>query len=179
MAGRLRAQRSAALASSIYIVARKYEKEELSWFKDVKDEIINYVPQKLDKLWEEGISGADFFIAAIGSAIEIFGKYKKVLDNEGNEIRADKLLSFVRNVVSDYTVRQILHNGIADELSPLTKFYLMWRWNYLEARVPYDDARKLAQSAGIDLPNEWNKGFIQKKGEFIIVQGPDNKTKTN
>ena len=177
MAGRLRAQRSAALTSSIYIVARKYEKEELSWFKDVKDEIINYVPQKLDKLWEEGISGADFFIAAIGSAIEIFGKYKKVLDNEGNEIRADKLLSFVRNVVTNYTIRQILHNGIADELSPLTKFYLMWRWNYQEARVPYDDARKLAQSAGIDLPNEWNKGFIQKKGEFIIVQGPDNRDK--
>lgn len=177
MAGRLRAQRSAALSSSIYIVARKYEKEELSWFKDVKDEIINYVPQKLDKLWEEGISGADFFIAAIGSAIEIFGKYKKVLDNEGNEIRADKLLSFVRNVVTNYTVRQIFHNGIADELSPLTKFYLIWRWNYQEARVPYDDARKLAQSAGIDLPNEWNKGFIQKKGEFIIVQGPDNRDK--
>ncbi|CEL24790.1 DUF1156 domain-containing protein [Methanobacterium formicicum] len=177
MAGRLRAQRSAALASSIYIVARKYEKEELSWFKDVKEEIKNYVPQKLDKLWEEGISGADFFIAAIGSAIEIFGKYKKVLDNEGNEIRADKLLSFVRDVVSDYTVRQILHNGIADELSPLTKFYLMWRWNYLEARVPYDDARKLAQSAGIDLFNEWNKGFIHKKGEFIIVEGPDKRDK--
>ena len=27
---------------------------------------------------EEGISGADFFIAAIGSAIEIFGKYERV-----------------------------------------------------------------------------------------------------
>ena len=58
---------------------------------------------------------------------------KEYLDNEGNEIRADKLLSFVRDVVTDYAVRQILHNGIADELSPLTKFYLLWRWNYQEA----------------------------------------------
>ena len=175
MKARLRAKNSAALASSIYIVARKIEKPSIGWYKDLKIEIENYIPQKLDKLWEEGISGADFFISAIGSAIEIFGKYDKVLDNEGNEIRADKLLAFVRNVVTDYTVRHILHNGIADELSPLTKFYLLWRWNYQDVRVPFDDARKLAQSAGIDLANEWNKGFIVKRGEFIRVQGPDKR----
>ncbi len=172
---RLRAKKSAALASSIYIVARKIEKVNIGWFKDIKGEIDIYVPQKLDKLWEEGISGADFFITAIGSAIEIFGKYNKVLDNEGNEIRADKLLSYIRHVVSNYTVRQILHNGIADELSPLTKFYLMWRWNYGEAKVPFDDARKLAQSAGIDLANEWNNGFIIKSGALITVQGPNER----
>lgn len=177
LASRIRAQKSASLASSIYIIARKYEKQEIGWFKDVKDEIKEYVPKKLDKLWEDGISGADFFIAAIGSAIEIFGKYEKVLDNEGNEIRADKLLSYVRDVVTDYTVRHILHNGIADELSPLTKFYLLWRWNYQEARVPFDEARKIAQSAGIDLTNEWNKGFILKRGEFITIQAPDKRDK--
>lgn len=175
MRARLRARNSAALASSIYIIARKYDKKELGWYKDVKSEIVNYVPQKLDKLWEEGISGADFFIAAIGSAIEIFGKYEKILDNEGNEIRADKLLNFVRDVVTNYTVHQILHNGIAEELSPLTKFYLMWRWNYQEARIPFDDARKLAQSAGINLEREWNKGFIIKRGEFITVIGPEKR----
>lgn len=175
MKGRHRSQKSAALASSIYIVARKLEKKDIGWFKEVKKEIKKYIPQKLDKLWEEGISGADFFITAIGSAIEIFGIYEKVLDNKGNEIRADKLLSFVRDVVTDYTVRQILHNGIADKLSPLTKFYLMWRWNYQEARVPFDEGRKLAQSAGIDLSNEWNKGFIVKRGEFITVNGPDKR----
>ena len=101
------------------------EKQNIGWFKDVKVEIKNYVPNKLDKLWQEGISGADFFIAAIGSAIEIFGKYENVLDNQGNEIRADKILSYLRNVVTEYTVRNILHNGIADELSLLTKFYLL------------------------------------------------------
>ena len=175
MKSRLRAQKSAALASSIYIVARKIEKKEIGWFKDVKNEIENYTTLKLDDLWDEGITGPDFFIAGIGSAIEIFGKYKKILDNEGNEIKADKLLNLVRDVVSDYTVRQILHNGIADELSHLTKFYLMWRWNYGDDRVLFDDARKLAQSAGIDLTKEWNKGFIMKNKEYIKVIGPDDR----
>ncbi len=35
-----------------------------------------------------------------------------------------------------------------------------WRWAYQEAKVEFDDARKLAQSVGLDLTKEWNKGFI-------------------
>ncbi|WP_176231916.1 hypothetical protein [Candidatus Hakubella thermalkaliphila] len=137
----------------------------------MREEIKKHIYQKLERLWQEGISGADFFIAGIGSAIEIFGKYEKVMDYEGNIIRADKLLEFVREIVTDYAVRQILHNGIAGELSPLTRFYLLWRWTYQEAKVLFDNARKLAQSTGIDLTREWNKGFIIKDKEFIKVLG--------
>lgn len=172
MKSRLRAQESAALASSIYLVARKIKREKTGWFSEVKEEIKRYIYKKLDRLWEEGISGADYFISAIGSSIEIFGRYEEVMDYEGNIIRADKLLEFVREVVTDYTVRQLLHNGIAGELSSLTRFYLLWRWTYQEAKVEFDEARKLAQSVGIDLTKEWNKGFIIKNKEFIKVLGP-------
>lgn len=175
MKARLRARESAALASSIYFVARKLERKETGWLNEVKDEIKRYIYEKLERLWQEGISGADYYIAAIGSSIEIFGKYQKVMDYEGNIIRADKLLDFVRDVVTDYAVRQILHNGIAGELSPLTKFYILWRWTYKEASVLFDDARKLAQSTGIDLAQEWNKGFIKKEKEFIKVLGPQDR----
>jgi adenine-specific DNA methylase len=172
MKSRLEARETAALASSIYFVARKTERKGTGWLTEVKEEIKRYIYEKLERLWQEGISGADYYIAAIGSAIEIFGKYEKVLDYEGNVIRADKLLDFVRDMVADYAVRQILHNGIAGELSPLTKFYILWRWSYQESRVPFDDANKLARSAGIDLAKEWNKGFIKKDKEFITILGP-------
>lgn len=172
MEARLRAQESAALASSIYFVARKIERERIGWFNEIKEEIKKHLYQKLDRLWQEGISGADFFIAGIGAAIEIFGKYEKVMDYEGNVIRADKLLNFVREIVTDYAVRQILRNGIVGELSPLTKFYLLWRWCYQDKKVHFDDARKLAQSVGVELDKEWNRGFIKKERELIKVAGP-------
>lgn len=175
MKARLRAQESAALVSSIYFVARKIERKETGWYNEVKEEIKKHIYKKLERLWQEGISGADFFIAAIGSSIEIFGKYEKVMDYEGNIIRADKLLNFVRDVVTDHAVRQILHNGIAGQLSPLTKFYLLYRWTYQESKVHFDDARKLAQSTGIDLSKEWHKGFIRKEKEFIMVLGPQER----
>ena len=169
---RLRAKESAALASSIYFVCRKIKRKEIGWYTEVKEEIKKHIYQKLDRLWQEGISGADYFVAAIGSAVEIFGKYEKVVDYEGNVIKGDKLINFVRDVVTDYAVRQILHDGIVGELSPLTKFYILWRWTYQSAKVHFDDARKLAQSAGIDLTKEWNKGFIVKEKEYIKVLGP-------
>jgi putative DNA methylase len=173
MKARLRANESAALASSIYIVARKMERQPTGFYNEVKEELKKHLNQKLQRLWEEGIGGADFFIAAIGSAIEVFGKYEKVMDFEGNIVRADRLLDEVRKIATDYAVRQILHNGFAGEISDLTRFYVLWRWNYGEAKVHFDDARKLAQSCGIDLAREWSKnGFIRKEKEFIRVFGP-------
>ncbi len=175
MKARLRARESAALASSIYFICRKMGRIETGWLSEVKEEIKQHIYKKLEKLWEEGVSGADYLIAAIGSAIEIFGKYKKVMDYEGNVIKTDKLLEYVREIVTDYTVRQILHNGIAGELSPLTRFYILWRWTYGEARVHFDDARKLAQSVGISLEKIWNKSFVRKEKEFIIALGPEKR----
>ncbi len=176
MKSRLLAKGNAALASSIYFVCRKMERKETGWLNDVKDEIKTHIHDKLKNLWEEGVSGADYFISAIGSAIEIFGKYEKVMDFEGNEIGADKLLEYVREIVTDYAVKQILHNGISAELSSLTRFYLLFRWAYKDAKVPFDDARKLAQSSGVDLESEWNKGFIKKDKDIIAVLSPLNRT---
>ncbi|PMP94107.1 MAG: DNA methylase, partial [Candidatus Aminicenantes bacterium] len=175
MKARLRAKESAALASSIYFVCRKMERIETGWLNEVKEEIKNHIHSKLDRLWEEGVSGADYFVAAIGSSIEIFGKYKKVLDYEGNVIGAEKLLEYVREIVTEYTVKKILHNGIAGLLSPLTRFYILWRWTYGEAKIHFDEARKLGQSSGIDISQEWNKGFIRKEKEFISVLGPQDR----
>ena len=173
MHARLLAKDSAALASSIYIVARKMKREPTGFYNDVKEELKLYLTEKLDKLWEEGIGGADFFIAAIGSAIEVFGKYEKVMDYEGTIIRADRLLEDVRKIVTDYAIKKILHNGFAAEISKLTLFYVLSRWEFGEAKAPFDEARKLAQSVGFDLSQEWGKdGFILKEKEFVKILGP-------
>lgn len=175
--GRLRSQESAALASSIYIVARKMQRDATGFYNEVKTELAKHLDTKLDRLWQEGISGADFFIAAIGSAIEVFGKFEKVMDYEGNVVRGDRLLEDVREIVTDYAVRQILHNGFGGEISELTRLYVLWRWEFGEAKVPFDDARKLAQSCGVDLSKEWNRnGFVRKEKEFVTLTGPGSRS---
>ncbi len=179
MKSRLLAKGNAALASSIYFVCRKLKREKTGWFSEVKEEIKKYLQERLEHLWNEGIGGADFFISAIGSAIVVFGKYKEIKDFQGNIITTEKLLDYIREVVTDYAVHQILHNGIAEELSPLTRFYLLWRWSYGEARVHFDDARKLAQSTGVDIESEMGKGFIKKEQEYVRVLGPQDRKLEN
>ena len=174
--GRMNAMETAALASSIYIVARKMERQSTGFYNEVKAEMTTYLNAKLHRLWEEGLGGADFFIAAIGSAIEVFGKYEKVMDYEGNIVRADRLLDDVREIATDYAVRQILHNGFTGEISDLTRFYVLWRWEFGEGGVIFDDARKLAQCCGVDLAREWGgRGFIVKEKQFIRVLGPQSR----
>jgi adenine-specific DNA methylase len=173
---RLRASESAALASSIYIISRKYEKLPTKFYQEIKEELKLYLSEKLDKLWADGISGADFFIAAIGSSLEVYSKYVKVIDFEGREIRADKFLQEVRVIVTDYAVRKILHNGFASEISDLTRFYVLTRWEFGSAKIPFDEANKLSHSCSIDLANEWNKeGFIKKDKEFVSILGPQDR----
>ena len=173
MQTRLRSNESAALASSIYIVARKAARRATGFVNEVRAELRAVMHRKLDRLWAEGVGGADFFIAAIGAGIEVFGAYEQVIDYEGHVIRADRLLDEVRALATDFAVQRILQNGFAAEISPLTRLYLLWRWNYKEAPLPFDEARKLAQSCGLDLAETWSKrGAVRKQKEFVRLLGP-------
>jgi adenine-specific DNA methylase len=177
MKARLRAIESAALSSSIYIVARKLKKVEIGVYKDVKEELYDFLCRKMDLLWKEGISGADFLISAIGASVVVFGKYEQVL-RENTVVRADVMLEDVRRIVTDYAVKQVLHDGFAAEISNLTRFYLLWRWSYGGAILPFDDARKLSQSTLVDLSHEWSRpnSVIKKQKENICLLGPQDRS---
>ena len=151
-------------------------RQTTGFYHQVREALKDHMDRKLERLWQEGIGGADFFIAAIGSAIEVFGKYEQVMDYEGNIVRADRMLEDVRKIATEYAVRQILHNGFVGEISDLTRFYVLYRWNYGSAKILFDEAQKLARSCGIDIAREWSGGgFIRKEKEFIRVLGPEDR----
>jgi putative DNA methylase len=172
METRLRSQESAALASSIYMVCRKRAKHETAYYEDIRDTMKTRIYQKLDQFWKEGIGGSDFFIAAIGPALEVFGRYENVKTYAGEEVSVLKLLEEIRKTVSEYAIQKILKNGHSGTIDPETRFYLLWRWTYQNRLLPFDEARKLATAVGIELSNYWDGGFIQKEKENIRLLGP-------
>lgn len=173
---RMRGQESASLGSSIYMIARKWEKKEIGYYVNVKNELRNYLKEKLKQLWTEGVYGSDFFVSSIGSAIEVFGKYERVIDDKDDSIPVLKLLNDTREIVTNYAIQMVLQGEFSDQISTKTRFYILWRWAYGESKMPFDDARKMAQSVGMDLVHEWNKGFIRKESESIRVLGPDERS---
>jgi len=170
MQARLRAKESAALASSIYMVCRKRMEEKTAYFNEIKPAIEERIKSKLDQFWEEGIGGSDFFISAIGPALEVFGKHARVEKLSGEVISAKELLEYVRKIVSEYALSKILKSPDLGSIDKETRFYLLWRWTYNSKKVHFDDARKLSQAVGIEITEQWNTGFIKKEKEYISVQ---------
>ncbi|MFQ3611605.1 MAG: hypothetical protein SNJ72_08940, partial [Fimbriimonadales bacterium] len=59
-----------------------------------------------------------------------------------------------------------------------TRFYLLWRWTYNHARVPFDEARKLAMGVGLELTELWAPGgLVQKDKEYVLVRSPQERAK--
>ena len=174
MKARLVAKETAALSSSIYMVARKTKKEDLGFYRDIKKGMSERIGVKLQYLWNEGISGADFFISAIGTSMEVFGRYEKIVDDDDMPVTTPRLLDDVRKIVTDFAIDQVLHSEFGDSISHMTRFYILWRWTYGHARVPFDDALKMAQSVGIDIEREYGKIIHKDKG-FISVLGPSDR----
>ena len=173
MQARLRAQESAALASSIYMVCRKRTTDEVGLYSRVKEEIERQVREKLAQFWQEGIRGADFFMSAIGPAVEAFGRYARVEKLSGEAVTVRELLEYVREVVARFALERILKDAELGGVDVPTRFYVLWRFAYNHARVKFDEARKLAQSVGFRLEEHWDgQGFVRKEKDVVRILGP-------
>jgi adenine-specific DNA methylase len=168
--GSFNKQRTATLASSIFFVCRKIEREDEAYFEDIKPDIEQEIEENLDYFWDAGIKGADFFISAIGPAIKVFGKYNQVKRYSGEEVEISEFLEFVEGHVAEYALDMILDNGSLGNLDPITRFYVIWRWAYDGNSIDFDDARKLAQALGIDLDDRRGDLFEKSKGEIHVLK---------
>jgi len=168
MEARLRAQESAALASSIYMVCRKRNSLETAYLEEIQGEMEESIKRKLEDFWNQGIGGSDFFISAIGAGLEVFGKYVRVETYSGEVVEASSFLQLVRKAVSNYALERILPEGKLEEVDPLTRFYVLWRWTYNHAFVPFDEARKLSSAVGVELNELWREGgIVRKEKEWV------------
>jgi adenine-specific DNA methylase len=175
---RLRAKESAALASSIYMVCRKRTKEKIAYFNEIKKEIESRIREKLTQFWEQGISGADLFVSAIGPAVEVFGRYSKVEKLSGEEVSVQELLEYVRKIVSEFALERVLKRADLGGVDAETRFYLLWRWTFGNAKVHFDDAIKLSRPMGVELTQLWDGGsLVKKEKESVKVLAPQERAK--
>jgi adenine-specific DNA methylase len=169
MKSRLRGQASAALASSVTLVCRKrpVDAGDGLW-DDVRQQLRPVAKERLDFFWSQGIRGADFFISAIGPALGVFGKYERVKKLSGEEVSVGQFLDEVRSLVTTYALNKIMKTTHTATIDPGSQFYVIWKWSYGEAKVPADEAFKLAQALGMDTETMWDRtGVLEKSGENV------------
>jgi len=146
MRERARGQGSAALASSIFLVARKRhpdagvgsESEVLSLLDKIVDE-------RLTRLEQVGVTGADLVIATVGAGLHALTRYERVEQDNGDELPAERFLDTVQTRVLD-----AIFGSIAGADSA-TRFYVAAQYSYGYLPVAFDEANNLARMCGADL----------------------------
>jgi hypothetical protein len=137
----MRAQSSAALASSVWLVCKKREvAARVGWDTAVLEEMRSNIAVKLQNYWDAGIRGPDFIWAATGPALEAYSKHPAVkkADQPGQVMTVAEFLNHVRRLVVDYVVGKVLsgeQDGAAqfsasDRLDEPTAYYLLHRHDF-------------------------------------------------
>lgn len=190
MGTRLRAQNSAALASSVHLVCRPREnedgslREEVGEWRDVLSELPQRIHEWMPRLAAEGVVGADAIFACLGPALEIFSRYSRVEKASGEAVPLREYLEQVWAAVSTEALSMIFKDADAAGLEPDARLTAMWLWT-LGANtgdsngkgkssddkviastgytLEFDAARKIAQGLGIHL--EQSESIIEVKGD--------------
>jgi putative DNA methylase len=155
-----------AIQSTILMACRRRpENASVGWYAQVRAELEQVVRERLQAFWQAGIRGADFFISAIGPAVGVFGKYRKVMRPDGAEITLRQLLEETREIVSAFALEQM---GIA-QLDEPTRFYMLYRWAYGGDALSFDEANKLAKSAGAELDTLAEEYLVARTRDVVHV----------
>ena len=151
--GRMRAQGSAALATSLWMVCRKRQANaKVGWYKPVTNAMTKRITERLRYFWDEGIRGPDFVWAAIGPALESYSSYKVVKREEGGTpFTVAEFLNEVRRTVTDFALGKVLGGTSTEALDEWTRYYLMHKDYFGTKDAPVGECILLAQGYGVSL----------------------------
>ncbi|BAU49565.1 DNA methylase [Sulfurifustis variabilis] len=142
---RMRAQSSAALASSVWLVCKKRDpRARAGWDAQVIKEMEANIVTQLRDFWDAGIRGPDFVWAATGPALEAYSRYPAVkkASEPGALMGVDEFLRHVRRIVVDFVVGRVLTHGQGEPvpgdhpLDDVTTYYLLHRNDFGLGEAP-------------------------------------------
>jgi putative DNA methylase len=176
-AARIRAMDTASLASSIFLIARRREGDETgSYEREVRPELQRIVRERVERLWAQGITGADLVIACVGAGLRAFTRYARVEYANGEPVPADSFLAEVEGVVLETLLEKLFGVSQAGvgRVDSVTRFYVLWRYAYRHATLDAGEAIVFAypQRVELDGPGGLTAGtnplMEKKKGKYRL-----------
>jgi adenine-specific DNA methylase len=132
--GRLRAMKSAALASSVHLVCRPRERadgtlrHDVGSWRDVLQELPDRIHEWMPRLAQEGVVGADAIFACLGPALEIFSRYARVERASGDVVLLREYLEQVWAAVAREALSMLFDGADASGLEADARLTAMWLW---------------------------------------------------
>ncbi len=180
--GRMRANASAALSSSVWLVCKKRpEAARPGWDNRVLEEMRVNIGQRLREFWDAGIRGPDFVWAATGPALEAYSKHPvvKKANEQGQVMSVSEFLKHVRRIVVDFVVGRVLAESGVEEaatgLDDVTTYYLLHRHDFGMADAPVGPCILYAISCNLsDAALTAQHDILLRTGGLTKVEDDDN-----
>lgn len=184
--GRLRAQNSAALASSIHLVCRPRENpdgslrgDDVGDWRDVLQELPVRIHEWMPRLAAEGVVGADAIFACLGPALEIFSRYSSVEKASGEQVTLREYLEQVWAAVAREALTMIFEGADASGFEEDSRLTAMWLWtlstgangNGLSKEVTSDDEESEDQGEPGGRPKPLGGYVLEYDAARKIAQG--------
>jgi adenine-specific DNA methylase len=153
---RMRANSSAALSSSVWLVCKKRpQTTRPGWDNKVLEEMQSNITQQLRRFWDDGIRGPDFVWAATGPALEAYSKYPvvKKANEQGELLSVSEFLQQVRRLVLEFVVGRVIstdnQSDSISDLDDITTYYLLHRHDFGLEEAPIGGCILYAVSCGL------------------------------
>jgi len=154
---RQNAQETAALASSILLVARKRSQNTTgSYESEVRPELERIVKERVESLWAMGVAGADLVIAAVGAGLKAYTRFSRVEYANGEEVPAERFLAEVEGLVLESILERtfgVSRSGVSSVDGP-SRFYVLWRYTYKAAELEAGEAIVFTYSQPVELDGQ-------------------------
>lgn len=167
----------AALASSVFFVARKRESVKTGSYEDqVRPELESIVRERVDSLWKMGISGGDLVMAAVGAGLRAFSRFSRVEYANGEEVPAEKFLAEVEGLVLETLLEKIFgvaRSGVSAVDGP-SRFYVLWRYAYKASEMDAGEAIVFTYGQNVELDGQnglsaGSRALVEKmKGKYRL-----------
>jgi len=145
---------TAALASSIFLVARRRESDETgSYERQVRPALQRIVRERVERLWAQGVTGADLVIACVGAGLRAFTRYARVEYANGEQVPADSFLAEVEGAVLETLLEKLFGVSQAglSSVDRFTRFYVLWRYAYRQGTINAGEAIIFAYPQRVEL----------------------------
>jgi len=170
------AKKNAAASTILLICRKKVEENKISWWDEVQLQVDDAVKKHAERFASQGLRGQDTFIACFGPALQVLSEHWPVKRKDGTNVRPDEALDRARTIVSAWFMDRIAE-GKAENLDPVTRFYIL-SWYIQNAReYRYDEARKLGLSLNVEVDDLMRCKIMEKKGDFVRMLKPQERAR--
>ena len=168
MGSRLRAQGSAALASSVHLVCRPRENpdgtlrlDRVGSWRTVLSQLPLRIRDWMPRLASEGVVGADAIFACLGPALEIFSQYSRVEKASGEVVSLKEFLEQIWAAVAREALSLMFEGADTSGLEEDARLTAMWLWTLgAGARNMGDASSDEGETSKEDDDEEKGKGKV-------------------